>query len=360
MVVSERQQLQRLSTAGSYAAHMATSAFTVVLVAPAGYEFDLGQAAAYMQLAAVEHGVGSCVTVLHDHAAARVMLDVPEDLTCCWTITFGYSAEAPPPPKKGGRPTARCVGALRAVYGGAMKTIGVLGGLGPQATIDFEQRLHRVAQRLTSQQGDTVYPPLVSWFFRELPVLMPVDGSSPSELPPVNPRLLEAAQALGSHADFLVITSNGVHIWQTEIEAAAGKPVVSMVDAVVAEVQRRGCRLLGLVDFRPAAWSVYPPRLEQLGLSWVELSALYRDSLAEVMRAVNTGRNSYAEEAQLRLAISILRMHHADGIILACTEFPLALSGALDPDLINPAELLAETAARAALDGGEGTFAALE
>jgi hypothetical protein len=45
-----------------------------VLVAPPGYEFDLGQAAAYMQLAAFEHGVGSCVTVLHDHAAARSIL----------------------------------------------------------------------------------------------------------------------------------------------------------------------------------------------------------------------------------------------------------------------------------------------
>ena len=29
-----------------------------------------------------------------------------------------------------------------------MKTIGVLGGIGPQATMDFEQRLHRVAKRL--------------------------------------------------------------------------------------------------------------------------------------------------------------------------------------------------------------------
>lgn len=103
VVVSSREQLQLLSTAGSYAAHMATSAFTIVLVAPPRYEFDLGQAAAYMQLAAIAHGVGSCVTVLHDHAAARRILGVPEDLTCNWTITFGYPAEAPRPLKAGGR-----------------------------------------------------------------------------------------------------------------------------------------------------------------------------------------------------------------------------------------------------------------
>jgi nitroreductase len=103
VVVRERAQLQRLSRAGSYAAHMATSAWIVVLVAPKGYEFDLGQAAAYMQLVAVEHAVGSCVTVLHDHAAARAILGVPEDLTCYWTITFGYPVEVPTPLKIGGR-----------------------------------------------------------------------------------------------------------------------------------------------------------------------------------------------------------------------------------------------------------------
>jgi aspartate racemase len=230
-----------------------------------------------------------------------------------------------------------------------MHTIGILGGLGPQATIDFEGRLHRAAQRLAPQQGDIAYPPLISWFFREPPVLLPADGSTPAALPPVNPRLLEAARALGGHADFLVIPSNGVHLWQAEIEAAAGKPVVSMVDAVIAEVRRRGCRQVGLVDFRPAAWGVYPPHLERLGVRWAELPGRVRDDLAGVMRAVNAGRNGDAEEAQLRLAVSLLRARPADGIILACTEFPLALAGALEPDLINPAELLAEAAVRAAL-----------
>jgi nitroreductase len=103
VAVTEREQLRRLSTAGKFAGHMAASSFTVVLVAPAGYEFDLGQAAAYMQLAAVEHGIGSCVTTLHDSEAAHAILGVPGELSCHWSITFGYPAEAPAPLKAGGR-----------------------------------------------------------------------------------------------------------------------------------------------------------------------------------------------------------------------------------------------------------------
>jgi len=94
-----------LSSAGTYAAHMPSAAFTVVLVAPASYAFDLGQAAANMQLAAVEHGVGSCVTTLQDSEAAHSILGVPPELDCRWSITFGYPAQAPAPLKAGGRRT---------------------------------------------------------------------------------------------------------------------------------------------------------------------------------------------------------------------------------------------------------------
>jgi nitroreductase len=103
VVVTDREQLQKLSEAGAYAKHMATSAFTVVLVAPARYEFDLGQAASYMQLAGVDHGVGSCVTTLHNSELAHSVLGVPDDLTCHWSITFGYPAEEQAPLKAGGR-----------------------------------------------------------------------------------------------------------------------------------------------------------------------------------------------------------------------------------------------------------------
>jgi aspartate racemase len=230
-----------------------------------------------------------------------------------------------------------------------MKTIGILGGLGPQATIDFEHRLHRAAQRLISQHGNTGYPPLVSWFFRETPVLLSGDSPRTTTRPPLNPRLLEAAQALGGHADFLVIPANGVHLWQAEIEQAAGKPIVSLVDAVIDDVRRRGWRHVGLADFRPSGWGVYGPRIAQLGATWVELPDTMQERLSGVVRAVGEGRSGAAEAALLGEAIEFLRAHGADGIILACTEFPLALTGALAPDIINPAELLAEASIHAAL-----------
>lgn len=103
VLVTEREQLTRVASAGIYAAHMPQSAFTVVLVAPPETEFDQGQAAANIQLAATALGVGSCVVTLHNQDLAREVLGVPADLSCRWAITFGYSAEPDRPLKAGGR-----------------------------------------------------------------------------------------------------------------------------------------------------------------------------------------------------------------------------------------------------------------
>ena len=63
----DRATLADLSRTGRYAGHLAGAALAVVIVTPDPAQkvtilFDAGQAAAYMQLAAWEEGVGSCLT----------------------------------------------------------------------------------------------------------------------------------------------------------------------------------------------------------------------------------------------------------------------------------------------------------
>ena len=103
ILIRDKEQLQRISTAGNFASHIPQAAFLVVLAGTPGYEFDLGQAAANMQLVAVEHGVGSCVTTLHHNEVAHSVLGLPDELQCRWSIAFGYPAEAPRPARTGGR-----------------------------------------------------------------------------------------------------------------------------------------------------------------------------------------------------------------------------------------------------------------
>lgn len=82
---------------------MARSAATVAMIAPvlgdehqrARAQFDLGQAAMSMMLAAADLGVGSGHASVADQQLARKLLGLPDDRACVYLIAFGYPANRP-------------------------------------------------------------------------------------------------------------------------------------------------------------------------------------------------------------------------------------------------------------------------
>ncbi len=230
-----------------------------------------------------------------------------------------------------------------------MKTIGILGGLGPQATMDFEARLHAVAQRLIPQHGNSGHPPLVVYYHRRPPFVMQ-DEHTPVFPPQADPDLLQAAQWLGTRADFLVITANGPHIMQAEIEQAAGCKVLSMIEVTLNAVQQRSWRKIGLLGFGPPNVPVYAQPLGQLKLAAEVITPELQDPLNVAVMRMQEGRANADDTRAVREAVAYLRAQQVDGTILACTELPLLLGTDADAsDLVNPAQLAAEAAIRYAL-----------
>lgn len=228
-----------------------------------------------------------------------------------------------------------------------MKTIGVLGGLGPQATMDFEARVHAVSQRLIPGQGNQGYPPMMVYYHRRPPVVM-TDGGGPVRPLQVDPCLLDAAHRLGAWADVLVITSNGVRRLQAEIEAAAGRPVLSMIEATLAKVQRRGWRSVGALTYIEP--DVYRDPLEQRGIRCEVIDSDLQRAVDEAVPAFAAGEDGPTLHGAVRRAVDALRGRGVDGVILGCTELPLILGpDAVAPDLINPAALLADAVVRYAI-----------
>ena len=232
-----------------------------------------------------------------------------------------------------------------------MKTIGVLGGIGPQATIDFEARLHRVSQQLIPPKINSGYPPLVVYYFRELPSVTPSQGSMATTRSEVNPRMLDAAKRLGSMSDFLAIPCNGAHIYFDQLAQAAGCPVLNMIDASVAEVQRRGLRRVGILDFRAAGVGLYHQRLSALGVPWEITPPELLAPLFAAVLAVQEGRPGAEVGEPARQALEHLRAKAVDGIIMGCTEIPFMLGDAAeDACMLNPVQVLADVTVRYALE----------
>jgi len=230
-----------------------------------------------------------------------------------------------------------------------MKTIGVLGGISPQATMDFEARVHRVSQQLIPQDRNHGYPPMVVWYHRRLPMRVGDDGRPlvPRE---IDPQLVEAAAWLGKGVDFLVVPCNSAHVGLAQLTAAAGCPVLSMIDLVVDDIARRGWRSAGVLGFGGAP-AVYLDPLRARGIRCEAIDATLQASLDAAICTLMEGREGAAEAKTARAAVDTVRAKGVDGVLLGCTEIPLLLGAALDaPDLINPGALLAEAAVRHAME----------
>jgi nitroreductase len=114
IVCRDRAHLAELASVGPWAGHLARAAAAIALVtpdprpddAPLSIFFDLGQAAANMQLAAWELGIGSVPATVYDHDLARRLLGYPADRYCEFLLSFGYPADPAAltaPPRPGGR-----------------------------------------------------------------------------------------------------------------------------------------------------------------------------------------------------------------------------------------------------------------
>jgi len=103
VVVTDRSQLESLSTVWRGAHHIAGAAAAIALVVPQYDDernrlvsyYDLGQATYAIMLAATGLGVGAGHSSVGDQAAARSILGVPDDHDVAFLIGLGYPADRP-------------------------------------------------------------------------------------------------------------------------------------------------------------------------------------------------------------------------------------------------------------------------
>ena len=229
-----------------------------------------------------------------------------------------------------------------------MKRIGVLGGISPQATIDFEARVHRVCQQLVPQSWNRGYPPMVVWYHRRMPLRVDADDRPlvPRE---IDPELVDAAAWLGRTVDFLVMPCNAAHVGLAALQEGRRLPGPQhdrrhggrgRAAGLAARRRPRLRRRAGALR-RGAGRARGPPRDDRRRAA----GARGRRDPGRGGGTRGPGRYEAA-----RAAVAAVRAVPVEGVVLGCTEIPLMLGEEAEAkDLLSPAALLAEAAVRAAI-----------
>lgn len=223
-----------------------------------------------------------------------------------------------------------------------MKTLGVLGGMGPAATLDFLVKLHAA----TPATRDEDHLRVITDSDPRLPgrnAALSGDGPSPG------PALVAMAQRLErAGAELLAMPCNAAHGWAGEIAAAVGVPFVSMIEAAADAALATGARRIGVLAAAATLQSgLYRDALAARGLAPIEVEAAAIMPLIMRIKAGDTGAEVGAAMAALAEALA---GQGAETVLMACTEVPLVLaSGEVAVPLIDATAALVDAVLARAL-----------
>ena len=217
-----------------------------------------------------------------------------------------------------------------------MKTLGVIGGMGPLATTAFLQRL----QALTPATRDEDHIRVLM----DLHPGIPNRHSHPEGAGAVIGDMAGRLVAMG--AEVLAMPCNTAHAHAGRIRAA-GAPFIDMVAETAAEAVRDGARRVGVLA-TPGGERLYQQALEPLGAEAVVLEGQDRDAFMQAVFAAKGGDTGPHNRAAMRRLAEALAAAGADHLIAGCTEVPLLLTAEAAPlPLTDSAEVLALACVRA-------------
>ena len=201
------------------------------------------------------------------------------------------------------------------------RILGVLGGMGPLASAQFMVRL----TLLTPAERDQDHVPAVLWSDPRVPDRTAAKRGGADPLPSLA-RGLRGLEAAGCGA--VAIPCNTAHGWISGMRAATSLPILHIVDAAAAELDRLGVapgRVGVLGTAGTLAMRLYQAPLEQQGWTVVlpgdgEMERLVSPAIALVK--ANRVAEAYAPLAE---AAGLLAARGARAVVLGCTEIPLGL-----------------------------------
>jgi len=196
------------------------------------------------------------------------------------------------------------------------KILGVLGGMGPAATLDFLAKL-QAATPVKREQD-------------HLRVLVDINPKVPDRnVATSDPGPVLAAMATGLRdggAQVLAIACNTAHAYAEEVRSS-GLPLVDMLETAGLAAQAKGASVVGVLG-TSLALSLYRDRFSHMGLEVVMLDDHEQVEFMALLYRIKQGDVGPASRETMAALAHRLVGKGAQGVVAGCTEVPLVLDAA--------------------------------
>ncbi len=208
-----------------------------------------------------------------------------------------------------------------------MKRIGIIGGLGPEATVDYYKE---IINCFKTESGEMNYPEIIIYSVNMADFLVPMRAQ---EWDAAAEYLTDKIRALkNAGAEFAAISANTPHLLYEKVKEKSPLHLISIVEATREEASRLGLQNPGLIGthFTMNA-SFYPDTFSKYGMNVImpeeeDKKLINHRLFSEIELGI------FKDETRKELidiAKKMVKEKHIDSLILGCTEFPLILK---DPE----------------------------
>jgi aspartate racemase len=204
-----------------------------------------------------------------------------------------------------------------------MKTLGIIGGLGPESTIDYYGKIIALYRQRT---GDGSYPQFI---INSINLKKGLDFMDSSNLPGMADYLVEEiGKLILAGATFGLISANTPHIVFDEVASRSSIPLISIVEATCTAAKAKRLKRLALFGTRYTMQATFYPKVfSREGIDLLlpgpeDQTYIHNKYLNELV----SGKFLPATRAGLLAIVDRLKTgSDIDGVILAGTELPLIL-----------------------------------
>ena len=229
-----------------------------------------------------------------------------------------------------------------------LKTIGIIGGMGPAATADLMMKIIE----MTAADSDQEHIPMIIDNNTRIPdrtAAILSGGADPVPEMTASAKRLEAAGA-----DFIIIGCNTAHYFVPAFEKEISIPVVSMLKETALALREKSVKSAAVLATDGTVKSgLYAKALAAEGIEDIyptdEQQRLLMSVIYDYIKKGITDPAKLPHDEMLIMAED-LKSRGAEALIMACTELPLAfdLTGIIDDTCMDPTRVLAAAAIREA------------
>lgn len=226
------------------------------------------------------------------------------------------------------------------------KVVGILGGMGPEATIDLFDKIVRATHAKKDED--------------HLRIIVDCNPKMPSRLdailkggPSPVPAMQETARNLErAGAEIIIIGANTAHYFHDDVQAAVRVPVLNMIEETARATRERwpDIRKVGILATTGTVKTrLYHKEYAKLGIDVIEPSTEDQESVMKSIFSFKYGGDIAEDRRRLLDVAEHLVEAGAQAILMGCTEIPVILKGvSFKVPLVDANEIVAEVVVRQA------------